>query len=151
MPSHNISIIGAYAVEPTPDLFAEAMDIKYDGIILSADDRRAAERAVLEEISHIVLLEVAVTDPDSLFDVGDFGQSTSDQAPYGEVFLSEDGAAILGDGFTVPSGSRFRVAFFLHFVNPDAPLNTSYGAVPIPALATMPERLAKLVPYEPVC
>jgi hypothetical protein len=79
-----------------------------------------------------------------------FCQEGSDQAAYGEVFLSEDGCAAIPEGAEPAGGSALRVAFYLHFVDPAKALNTSYGHVALPPFGAMPPRLAKLVPYEPV-
>jgi hypothetical protein len=40
------------------------------------------------------------------------------------------------------------MAFFIHYWNPAKDLLTSYGAIRCPAVAKMPERLQKLIPYE---
>jgi len=150
MPGPSVQVLAAYRVELTPELFARAMEIKYGGLDLNEGQRASAEERVRDEISNAVLLEVLVADRDSRFDVGDFGQEDSNQAPYDEHFLSENGEQVIASGFDVPTGSRLRVAFFLHYLDPRGPLRTSYGQVAIPPIEPMPSRLRELMPYEPV-
>lgn len=70
--------------------------------------------------------------------------------PSDEHFLSEDGSRVIAEGFDVPAGKTLRCAFFLHFLDPTRPLETSYGSVVVPPIQPMPQRLRKLVPYEPM-
>lgn len=150
MASPNVQVLGAYRVECTPELFAQAMEWKYGDLPLSAEERDAAEAHVRSELCGAVLIEAAIHNRDDHFSVSDFGQDGSDQAAYSEVFLSEDGRAVIADAFDVPTDPGLRIAFFLHFLDPAKTLNTSYGPVSLPPLQPMPERLAELVPYEPV-
>lgn len=83
-PSPSAHVLGAYRVEATPELLATALELKYGEEALEGDDRREAESDVRQEISDVALLEVLVGDRDSRFDVGDFGQEGSEQAPYDE-------------------------------------------------------------------
>jgi hypothetical protein len=150
MSAPSVTVLGVYSVELTPELFANAFEIKYGGTDLTPEELVGAEGAVREEISGAVLLEVLVSNRDSQFDVGDFEQTSSGQAPYDEHFLSEDGLKVVSDGFDVPDGDTLRAAFFLHFFDPELPLKTSYGNVDVPAVQPMSARLSALVPYEPV-
>ena len=146
----SIQVLGAYKLEPNADLFAMAMETKYGGLKMSHGERHEAEHAVREELSGAALLEVLVTGRDKRFDVGDFSQDGSDQAPYNEAFLSADGTAVLSRWFDVPSGDTLRIAFYLHFFDPNRQLITSYGSIAVPPLQSIPQRLHDLVPYEAV-
>jgi len=126
------------------------MEWKYDLAFASEEERRLAEEQVRAELDGVVLLEVLVTSRDERFIVDDFGQLGSDQAPYIEVFLSADGGSVIAEGFDVPAGDTLRIAFYLHYMDPTAKLKTSYGLVEVPPVREIPERLADLVPYEPV-
>ena len=150
MSSPNTQILGAYRLAPDPDLFAQAMDLKYGGVALSNDERRLAEERVRTELARVVLIEVLINGRDERFSVDDFGQTGSDQAPYGEVFLSADGRVVIADAYEVPADSTLRIAFYLHYTDPERELNTSYGAVKLPPVQSIPRRLAELMPYEPV-
>ena len=112
--------------------------------------QREARAHVRAELGGVVLFEALVTGRDEKFSVDDFGQIDSDQAPYSEVFLSEDGESVIAEAYDVPQGPNLRIAFYLHYVDPRKELRTSYGSVKFPALRPIPERLAVLVPYEPV-
>jgi hypothetical protein len=105
---------------------------------------------VRTELSGAVLVEAMVTDRDERFRVDDFSQPDSDQAPYAEVFLSADGCEVIAELSDIPRGSTLRVAFFIHFLSPLRPLNTSYGAVALPKFTRMPQRLSSIIRYEPV-
>jgi hypothetical protein len=150
MSSPNTQILGAYKLESTPDLFAQAMEWKYRGVAMSNDERRLAEERVRNELARVVLIEALISGRDERFSVDDFGQPGSDQAPYSEVFLSADGRAVIAEAYDVPADSTLRIAFYLHYAEPDRELNTSYGAVKLPPLQSIPKRLAELMPYEPV-
>jgi len=149
MPNPRVHILGAYKVDVTEDLVKEAMALKYEGLALLPDEERAAESAVREELSSVVLLELAVDDPDARFDLTLFTQPESDQAPYDEAYLTLDGSSVISK-LNQPQGARFRIAFFLHFFDQHRPLQTPYGEVPIPSEQQMPERLRNLIPYSPV-
>jgi hypothetical protein len=150
MSSPKTQILGAYKLEPTPDLFAQAMEWKYGSLSLSNDERRLAEEHVRNELGGVVLIEALISGRDERFSVDHFGQTGSDQAPYSEVFLSADGRVVIAEAYDVPADPTLRIAFYLHYVEPDRELNTSYGAVKLPPLQPIPKRLAELVPYEPV-
>ena len=149
MPHPQIRVLGVYRVDPTGQLFHQAMSMKYGGLMLSTRERAAAEAAVREELSSIALIELAVDNPDEQFNVSHFVQPGSDQAPYDEAYLSPDGSTVQSK-LHPPPGASLRLAFFLHFFKPGIPLGTTYGEVPLPAIDEMPERLQRLLPYEPV-
>ncbi len=150
MAAPTVQVLGAYRLECTPELFAQAMEWKYGNLTLSTEEREAAEAHVRSELSRVVLIEAAIHGRDDYFSVSDFGQAGSDQAAYSDVFLSEDGRTVIADAFDVPPGPGLRIAFYVHFFDPAKVLNTSYGPVSVPPLQAMTKRLAELVPYEPV-
>ena len=80
-PPPSVQVLGAYRVEPTPELFAAATELKYADLVLEGEERREAEDVVRDEISNVVLLEALVCDWDARFDVGDFGQEGSETLP----------------------------------------------------------------------
>ena len=150
MPTPTINVIGVYPVPDSPELFASAMELKYGGLELSSMERRQAEEAVRSELASVVLIECCVRNSDERFDIGDFGQVDSDQSPYDEAFLSDDGTALGPERYTQPDVPQFRFCFFLHFFDPAKPLNTPYGSVTLPLPSPMPLRVRALVPYDPV-
>src|SRR5262245_7359960 len=124
MPNPTVNIVGVYDVPHTEELFRQAMELKYGGIHLSSRQRQKAEAAVRAELASVVLIECEVMGADNQFDVGDFTQPDSDQAPYDEAFLSADGITMLPSRYTTPSTSDLRFCFFLHFYDPNKPLST---------------------------
>lgn len=145
----NIRILGAYKIDPTEELFRQAMDLKYGGVALTPDQREQVERHVRDELSSAILFEVLVENPNYRFDVGDFSQPGSDQVAYDEAYLSLDGELVVSR-LRAPDSELLRIAFYLHFVDPGMPLLTSYGELPVPELQKMSDRLWSLIPYEPV-
>ena len=49
MSSPTVQILGAYKLESTPELFAQAMAWKYGDVLLSQEERRLAEEHVRNE------------------------------------------------------------------------------------------------------
>jgi hypothetical protein len=156
MTEASIEVLGVYRVAVTDDLLREQLDILYppEG---SSVDRAAAEHQVREQFSSTVLVEALVHNRDASFDIGDFTQPDerrphdSWQAAYAEAFLSSDGEALVVDRWSpAPESGDLRVAFFIHYWDPGRPLRTTYGDVQCPPPHVMPDRLARLVPYEPV-
>jgi hypothetical protein len=124
---------------------------------MSKQERAQAERQCREQLNSVALIEAMVHDRDDRFNVGQFTQpqdgvpQTNWQVAYDEAFLTLDGESLAVErGERAPEVGDLRVAFFLHFWQPDKPLRTSYGEVACPSAEDMPERLARLVPYEPV-
>jgi hypothetical protein len=145
-----IEVLGTYRLDADPQVVDGAFELKYGGLQLSTADAEEARRRVVEELSGIVLVELLVHDRDERFDLGEFHQVGSGQVAYDEVFLTADGASVLSRGFDVPSVEPLRVAFFLHYYDPNQLLDTTYGSVEPPRPQSMPPRLRDLVPYEPV-
>ena len=96
-----------------------------------------------------MLIDMTIDDGGQGFDVGEFGQEAEDQVAWDEAFLSLDGTAVLSRDER-PEGERCRLAFFLHFYDPEQPLETPFGPVRAPEPAEMPAALKELIPYEPV-
>ena len=125
------------------------MELKYGGLKLSESQRRQAERSARDEISSIAMIEVIVENRNERFDIGDFVQPGSDQAAYDEAFLSPDGTSVLSR-LGPPDVEPLRLAFFMHYFDPEKPLATSYGQLPVPSMQEMTDRLQSLVPYQPI-
>jgi len=154
MTQPRIDILGVYRLEITDELLRGQMDILYG----SQPNRPAeAERQCREQLESVVLVEALVSNRDERFDVGDFTQSNPNmprenwQAPWAEAYLAPDGESLLVERWSVaPADDPLRMAFFIHYWNTDRPLQTSYGDVQCSRPQPMPERLKRLVPYEPV-
>jgi len=143
-----IQALGVYRVEATPELLQEALEVKYGGDFGSERDRKWAEAAAAKEIASIALIELLVINPDDEFTLEDMHQPGSDQVPYEEMYLSEDGKSAWQDfpAKTGP-GKTMRLVFYLHYFKPGKPLLTCYGKVALPPMQEMPAHLAALTPY----
>ncbi|MCC5786236.1 MAG: hypothetical protein JJU33_06005 [Phycisphaerales bacterium] len=105
------------------------------------------------------LLEVLIEDAPRPIDFGHFVQAVPDrpaanwQTAYDERFLTTDGDAFLDPDkpWSQPDlaacGGRFRVAFFMHYLDSDRPILTPAGSLKLPQRTPLPDRL-KIVRYE---
>ena len=148
MAAPKIDVIGVYRLNVTDELFREQFDILY-GFPMTKTERAAAERQCRDQLESVVLIEVVVTNRDKRFRVDDFGQG--EQAPWAEGYFSVDGESRLNVRWPdVPDTEPLRMAFFVHFWDSAETLKTSYGDLHCPAPGPMPERLSRLIPFEPV-
>jgi hypothetical protein len=145
----DIQIIGAYPLHVSSYLLDSVLNSRYGGPDDTPEQRARAIRKTHEELDRAVLFEVLVNNRDDRFSVDHFGQPGSDQAAYMERYLSQDGRTVLSR-WKPPSVEPLHIVFFLHFVDPERPLRTSYGDRVIPALSPMPARLLLVAPYEPI-
>src|SRR5262245_20917081 len=144
-----VQVIGVHPVKVDDDLIQQAISLKYPHM-KSEQQRQDARDAVVAEMSSAALVEVIIEGRDAKFDGGDFGQPGSRQAAYMERYLSADGTAVVAEDFDVPPGDSLRLTFFLHHFHFTRSLKTSYGLVEIPPPTPMPERLRRIIHYEPV-
>jgi hypothetical protein len=104
------------------------------------------------------LVELRVLDGDGSFDFGDItqetlGQPRSDwQVPYLEHIVDATGTRVLADDRDARDRpelwiGEFRLAFFFHDLDPDRPLITPYGTLPVLAESPLPDRLS-MIRYE---
>jgi hypothetical protein len=151
-----IEVLGVYRVRATDELLHEKIELWHGrDAIPRGEARIAAEYYCREEIESAVLIEVIVRNRDERFEVGDFAQRregvTHDnwQVAWAEAFLTSDGTALAVKRWErAPETGDLRIAFFIHYWDSSKPLISSYGDIPCPMPAPMPERLQKLVPYE---
>jgi hypothetical protein len=156
MPDPTIKVLGVYALPVSEELLKEQTDILY-GAKLKGAARQEAERRCREQLTSTVMIEALVQNRDDRFRTGDFAQPQAGvprdswQVAWAEVYLSVDGETRLEPLWPDPPTDKdFRVAFFIHFWNPVAPLLSSYGELQCQPVGEIPERLRRLVPYEPV-
>ncbi|MDZ4655983.1 MAG: hypothetical protein SH868_00250 [Bythopirellula sp.] len=148
MTQPKIDLLGVYRLQVSEDLFREQFDILY-GFPMDDAERIAAERQCREQLESIVLIEVIVSNRDKRFRVSGFGQG--EQAPWAEGYFSADGETRIPVRWPdVPDVEPLRMAFFIHFWDPAVPLKTSYGNLACAEPGPMSERLARLIPFEPV-
>jgi len=105
---------------------------------------------------NVHLVELYINAKHTDFDVGDFTQQQEGvdrlnwQAPWDEKYLNNEGTEIISSSFNLPKEltDTTRLVFFLHFVNFDKPLMTSFGCVDLMQPEPMPTRLSSIIKYE---
>lgn len=153
----SVEILGVYRLSVTEELLREQFELLYD-YSTSEEQRAQDEQQCREQLASVVLIEAIVHDCDDRFKIIRFTQPQDGvpednwQVAYAEAYLTPDGEALVIERWSMdpPESADLRVAFFLHFWQPDKPLRTPYGDITCPPVQEMPERLARLVPYEPV-
>ncbi len=143
----SITVTGLHPYPVTEELFRAALADKFPVDEMTPAEVAQAERAVREELAALYVVEITVDDPERDLDLGDVRQPGSDQVPYDERYILTDGS-----GADQPPDGRdpYRTAFFLHFVDPRAGLQTPFGRVRFPPPTPLPERLARVMDYLPV-
>src|SRR5438093_1328271 len=114
--SGKAELIGIYSL-PVDDALVAAQTRELYG----EDPQPAQIDQVREQLQSTVLVEVAVSNADATFDVGDFVQEDPKlprdnwQAAWAEAFLDTDGQELLVErwGSRPKDQSDFRVAFFI--------------------------------------
>ena len=109
------------------------------------------------EMPDVHLIELLIRKPPNEVDATSFTQKvdllpeSSWQAAYDIHYLNEDGTEIIGrfwsDG--IP-GTETRIAFFMYFVDVSKPLLSQFGEIMLHEPTSMPERLSKIIKFEPV-
>ena len=148
MSEPRIEILGAYRLEFTDEQIKKFIEDSF-GDALDETEKQEMFPAKREELTSVIAFDVRVTDADEKFDPGDFTQPGSDQVAYDEVYLSPDGYSI--ESYSKPTNpTNFRMYFFLHFVDSQKPLLSSYGELDIPELKPLPDYLKSIHPFTPV-
>ena len=105
----------------------------------------------------IYLLEAQINQPPAEVDLSLFYQKDNTlpesdwQTAYDEQYLSSDGTSVIGNGFdpTVIPGDTSRVVFFMLPKDLASPLTTPYGDFPVANVRELPERLSKIIVFNP--
>ena len=148
MPQPKIEILGAYRLEFSDEQIRQFIEDSF-GDALDEDEKHEMFTAKRDELSSVVAFDVLITNADKKFDSGDFTQPDSDQVAYDEVYLSPDGYSV--ESTSKPKDlTNFRMYFFLHFVDSQNPLLSSYGELNIPKLKSLPDYLRSVHPFTPV-
>jgi hypothetical protein len=111
-------------------------------------------RELKNQLSSLVLIELALNGVGPDFDVGDIAQvpvaerGEDTQVPYDETFITADGEQSLG--CFLPDRESFRVVFFLHEFDPTRGLYWTRGEqIDLPKPTELPARLKDHVRYDP--
>ncbi len=146
-----IECVGVYLVPCDEQKWREELEDSYRilGVLSETEDFR-------RRVISIVLVEVIFSAATSSLDAGDFAQwlEKDDRYPqvaYDEALLSPDGDAVLASGHgSIVGITAGRMCFFLHYYDPTRPIQWTYGEFNCPAPSPMPERLARIVSYQPI-
>ncbi len=151
-----IHVVGVHALPITRQLVDFQFQLLYD-FPMSEAQRSKARKQCRTQLKSVALIETQIKRPDDHFCVNDFTQvqpglpRESWQAPYLVRYLDAEGLILLEyDDGKAPRRDHFRCAFYLHFFQDGKPLITSYGERFCPHRSSMPDRLKRLVPFEPV-
>jgi hypothetical protein len=142
MPEPSLRVLGIYRPYISEETYQEQWQVT------ESDDETK------EHFEKLVLIEAIadeLREPLRLDELGQeviFGSLRSFQCAYDEALLTTDGEAVIQREFGCVKGTGpLRFAFYLHFYDPERPLNWSYGSVECPEIQPASERLRKLVPY----
>ena len=105
------------------------------------------------------LVELAIRGSEGRFDLADFTQADPGkpredwQVPYAEKLVDPSGDWVEWDLWDGPGDEAlwrgtFRLAFFFHYLDLQAPMATPFGEVLLPAPSPKPARLDEII-YEP--
>ncbi len=110
------------------------------------------------DYADVYMFEVRAPAHYAEFDLLDFMQPDAERDPGDwvtaddERYLNPTGDRVIGDHFNRPDEEHesTRVAFFLEQPNFARPLETPFGKVVFPKPQPMPERLARIIAYDPL-
>jgi hypothetical protein len=114
------------------------------------------DEATREHFRRLVLIEATVDGLNEPFDLSKFGQMQPDhpddprymQCGYDEGLLSADGETLIQRRMNCVHGTGpLRFAVYLHFYDPQRPLQWQGGEVIGPPIQEEPIRLMMLMPY----
>ncbi|MFP4474720.1 MAG: hypothetical protein ACLFOY_04120 [Desulfatibacillaceae bacterium] len=154
MTGPTVEVLGVYKLPITDELVDKAV-AKYSATDTTPSARDVMVELVTDELAATVLFEIRVLNVDRPPEMDNFCQPDYEvdpenfQVAYSPVFLSPDGETVLAtDPAQLGRADEYRVAFYLHFFQPDMPLDTGFGKVLFPRTKDMPDRLKKLAPYK---
>lgn len=140
----NLKVIGVYRPVISPKTWDEQFQVTGD------------EQATREHFEKLVLIEGVVEGLTGRFDFSKFGQVLSGyrnypdnmQCGYDEALLSADGEILIQRRMHCVQGTGpLRFAVYLHFYDPQHPLQWQGGEVSCPPVEEAPIRLMMLMPY----
>ena len=110
----------------------------------------------IEDSPDVHLIEMMFEQAPENVDVGQITQEVTGiskdswQAPWDEWYLDDSGENVVSERFTVPEGrSTTRLVFYFHYLNLAKPLLTEFGPLILPKPTILPDRLKRIITYEP--
>jgi hypothetical protein len=143
MAQPGIRVLGVYKPEIPPRIYREQWQVT------------GSDSATDAHFEKLVLIEAIVSNVDQGFTMKNLGQTVDVpgferhvQCAYDEALLSADGHTLIDRRMKCVHGTGdLRFAFYLHFYDPQRPLESPYGLVECPTVQPVPVRLKILVPY----
>ena len=115
------------------------------------------DKVTEKHFAGLVLIEAIVNGLEDPFKMGKFGQVHSDiegfsehmQVGYDAALLSADGETVIQRRRNCVHGSGpLRFAVYLHFFDPQMPLQWQNGTATYPPIEDAPQRLMSIMPYK---
>jgi hypothetical protein len=117
-----VRFLGAYKVDVSPREFQAALECHDDA------------EYVARELGSLALVELEVRGMPSDRSLIEFKQPHTKYVPYDETYFELEALKPLAhNAHSPPAAEDFRVAFYLHFFDPDQPLETPWGNVTLAA------------------
>ena len=144
MKEPSLKVIGVYPPVISAEMWREQFQVTGD------------EQGTREHFEKLVLIEAVVDELTGRFDFSKFGQMLSGcrnypdnmQVGYDEGLLSADGETLIRRRTHCVQGTGpLRFAVYLHFYDPQRPLQWQGGEVSCPPMQQVPIRLMMLMPY----
>jgi hypothetical protein len=142
MAEPKLSVLGVYTPYIPEETYKEQWQV-------SESDEKTKEH-----FDKLVLIEAIAENLDGELDLSSvgqlihFGELESFQCAYDEALLSADGQSLVKREMGCVNGTNSRrFAFYLHFYDPDRPLEWPHGKITCPPIEDIPDRLKRLVPY----
>jgi len=144
MQESTLKVIGVYRSVISAEVWREQFEVSGN------------EQSTREHFQNLVLVEGVVDGLGGRFDFSKFGQMLSGyrnypdhmQVGYDEGLLSGDGETLIQRTMHCVQGTGpLRFAVYLHFYDPQRPLQWQGGEVLCPPLQELPIRLMMLMPY----
>jgi hypothetical protein len=138
MPEPALTVLGVYKPDIPEDVYREQWRVS------------GSDEQTQQHFARLVLIEAIVENAEGRFKAVELGQLYEGffQCAYDEALLSADGQVLTDRRMDCVSGTGpLRFAFYLHFYDPEKPLDWSCGQVQCPPLRPVSDRLRQLVPY----
>jgi hypothetical protein len=140
MPEPRLTVLGVYRPQISKETWRKQWQVTED------------DEMTREHFAGLVLIEAIVEGLAGPFEMIKFGQMQAEymQVGYDEGLLSDDGETLIQRQMKCVRGSGpLRFAVYLHFYDPQRPLQWQGGEVMGPPVQEIPVRLSLLMPYVP--
>ena len=152
-------VVGTHPIVFTHEFLREVM-LRWQGPNTTHKDERALqavcdqwEDQIRSTMEGLCLIEILVSDGAGVA-ILEISQSRplipESQVPYDEHWLDSAGEVVLATSSEdQPTTRPVRLAFYLHLVDPERPLFGPWGSLRLAPPSPIPERLSRLMQYDP--